>query len=178
MAELISIARPYAKAAFQFASGQGQVAAWSQMLSETADATQNPDVQSCVNDPRIGREQLAELIIELCGESLDQGGRNFISILAENHRLSLLSEIAGLFNDLMQEAEAVVAVEVTSAKPMESGQMTLLQNALEKNLNKSVSLTTQLDESLVGGAVIRYGDQVIDGSIRGRLAQLAAALAQ
>ncbi|MCG2634869.1 MAG: F0F1 ATP synthase subunit delta [Gammaproteobacteria bacterium] len=178
MAELISIARPYAKAAFQFASGQGQVDTWSRMLGSAAELAQNPDVQNCINDPRIGQEQLVELVVDICGESLDQNGRNFVAILAENHRLPLLAEIADLFDRLKQEAEAVVSVEVTTARPIESVQMTLLQNALEKNLNKSVSLSTQLDESLVGGAVIRYGDQVIDGSIRGRLAQLATALAQ
>ena len=178
MAELISIARPYAKAAFQFAAANQQLDGWSRMLATAAEAIQNPDIGRCIKDPRIGRQQQAELLLEICGDDLDQHGRNFISVLAQNSRLSLLTDIATLFDDLRQQAESVMAVEITSAQPIETAQMTQLQSALEKNLNKSVSLSTQLDESLVGGAVIRYGDQVIDGSIRGRLTRLSAALAQ
>ena len=178
MAELISIARPYAKAAFQFAEARGELDGWSRMLATGAEAIQNPDVGRCIKDPRIGREQQAELLLEICGDDLDQHGRNFVTVLAQNSRLPLLVDIVTLFDELRQQAEGVVAVEITSAQPIETAQMAQLKAALEKTLNKSVSLSTQLDESLVGGAVIRYGDQVIDGSIRGRLARLSAALAQ
>jgi len=176
VAELTSIARPYAKAAFRFSSSHGSFDAWSEMLDGASAAIENADVQKLISDPRVTREQLGEVMLEICGDKLDQSGRNFIYLLVENRRLLLLPEIAALFSAQRREAEKEVAVEVTAAQPLAAAQVELLQSALAKQLNRSITITTKTNEDLIGGAVIRFGDQVVDGSIRSRLARLSATL--
>ncbi len=158
MAEPITVARPYAQAVFRLAREAGRLEAWQAQLDLLAAVAAHPDMARLIGDPRLTRTQLADLVLEIAGERLDEAGRNFVRLLAENRRLGLLP-----------------VIRVTASEVPESlvGQ---IADALRRRLNREVSLSTRIDPGLLGGAVIRAGDLVIDGSVRGRLARLAQLL--
>jgi F-type H+-transporting ATPase subunit delta len=129
-----------------------------------------------LNSPRISRSQLAGLFIGVCSERLTAQGKNFIRLLADNRRLDVLTEIAALFQVMRAEAEGVLEAEMISAQPVSDAQHVQITAALKARLKREVTLTVRTDASLLGGAIIRAGDLVIDGSARGKLAKLAVAL--
>jgi F-type H+-transporting ATPase subunit delta len=173
MADKITIARPYAKAAFREARGDGKLASWSESLQTAATVVQDPRVQNLLGNPAVRNGDLAKLIIDLAGSKLDEHGRNFVQTLAENRRLAYLPEVSTLFNELKDEAEGVVDVTVTSATPLENGQRDALSLALQRRLNRQIRLHCATDPSLIGGAILQAGDLVIDGSVRTRLDRIA-----
>jgi F-type H+-transporting ATPase subunit delta len=173
MAEKTTIARPYAKAAFQQASGAGTLAAWSDALRTAAAVVQDGRVQELLGNPSVSTAELARLVIDLAGASLDEHGRNFVHALADNRRLSYLPEISALFEQFKDEAEGVIDVTVTTATPLESAQLAALAGALQQRLKRQVRLQSGTDPQLLGGAVVRAGDLVIDGSLRSRLERIA-----
>ena len=130
-------------------------------------------VEALLGNPRVTPEELAALVSETAGPQLDEEGRNFVRTLADNRRLSLLPEISARFDELKGEAEGVVDVTVTSAAPLDESQRGKLATALERRLGRSVRLQCATDPALIGGAVLRAGDMVIDGSLRGRLERIA-----
>jgi F-type H+-transporting ATPase subunit delta len=176
MADKSTIARPYAKAAFEQARDKGRLGPWSQALRTSAAVVGDSRVEALLGNPRVTPEELAALVIEIAGAELDEQGRNFVSTLADNRRLALLPEISALFDELKGEAEGIVDVAVTSAAPLDDSERGKLAAALERRLGRSVRLQCATDPALIGGAVLRAGDMVIDGSLRGRLERIAYVL--
>lgn len=175
MAELSTVARPYAKAAFEYALSQGKLAEWSNMLNLAAQAVSDSAVQNVLGNPAITQAQKAGIILDIC-TCLDENGKNFVQTLSEVGRLSLFPQIAEQFETLKAEQEKTVEVEITSAYELTSEQQTKLAQALQKRLNREIKIQTQVDQSLIGGVLIHAGDTVIDGSVRGKLAKLAEAM--
>ncbi|BCD85586.1 ATP synthase subunit delta [Pseudomonas solani] len=176
MAELTTLARPYAKAAFEYAQAHQQLAAWSAMLGLAAAVSQDTTMQQVLKAPRLTSEEKANTFVEVVGEKFDASVSNFIHVLSENSRLVLLPEIAELFELYKAEQEKSIDVEVTSAFALNTEQQDKLAKVLSARLSREVRLHAAEDASLIGGVVIRAGDLVIDGSVRGKLAKLAEAL--
>ena len=173
MAEKTTIARPYAKAAFQEARGDKDLSRWSETLRAAATAVRDPRVHELLGNPGVRGEDLAQFVMGVSGPTLDEHGQNFFRMLAENHRLGFLPEISTLFDDYKDEAESVIDVTVTSAAPIDSAQQQALSKALERKLKRTVRLHCDTDSTLIGGAVLRAGDTVIDGSLLSRLKRIA-----
>jgi F-type H+-transporting ATPase subunit delta len=173
MAEKTTIARPYAKAAFQEARGDKDLERWSETLRAGATAVRDPRVHELLGNPRVSGEDLAQFVMGVSAPKLDEHGQNFFRMLAENHRLGFLPEISMLFDEYKDEAESVIDVTVTSAAPIDGAQQQALSKALERKLKRSVRLHCETDPALIGGAVLRAGDTVIDGSLLSRLKRIA-----
>ena len=178
MAELTTIARPYAQAVFRLASEKKRLKEWGETLSLLAGIVSVPEVRQLIGNPKISPEQLEELILSVAGERLDEAAKNLVRLLVENKRLAVLPEIAQIYDQLRAEAESRVDVQVTSAFELNRAQADKIAKVLEKRLGKAVDLSVGVDEALIGGVVIRAGDLVIDGSVAGELNRLAAVLAQ
>ena len=176
MADKSTIARPYAKAAFEEARDRGRLGPWSEALRTAAAVVADSRVQALLGNPRVTPEELAALVIDIVGPSLDEEGRNFVRTLADNRRLAVLPQISARFDELKSEAEGVIDVTVTSAAPLDHSQRAKLTAALERRLRRSVRLQCATDPALIGGAVLRAGDLVIDGSLRGKLERIALLL--
>lgn len=176
MAELSTLARPYAKAAFEHAAAGDALEAWSRALGLLALLVEDARVSARLRSPALAREQRAQLLVDLCGDELDTPVRNFLQVLAANDRLLLLPEIFRQFQALKADHQRLVEVEVTSAAPLDEAQRSRLAEALVKRLGRDVRIEVEVDPDLIGGAIIRAGDTVIDGSLRGRLNKLADAL--
>jgi len=174
--ERTTLARPYAEAVFRLASERKTLAAWSEMLGFAASVACDPQMSRLIDNPRVPRARFVEFFLDVCGKKLDKDGGNFIRLLAENRRVPLLPEIAVLFEQLRAHAESRVDAEVISATAVGTEQLKTIAAALKKRLGRDVNLATRLDPSLVGGIVIRAGDLVIDGSVRGKLKALATHL--
>jgi F-type H+-transporting ATPase subunit delta len=173
MAEKTTIARPYATAAFQEANGDQRLAEWSQMLRSGAEVVRDPRVHELLGNPSIAGEDLASFVIGIAAPESDEQGQNFFRTLAENHRLGYMPEISTLFDDLKDQAEGVIDVTVTSAAPIDDAQKQALSKALERKLKRTARLHFATDSTLIGGAVLRAGDTVIDGSLLSRLKRIA-----
>lgn len=172
MAETTTIARPYAQAVFELAREQKRFADWSEMLGFAAAVASNDEMQTLLDNPRLTRDQVVELVLTVCEGQLDDNGRNLIRLLAENGRLPVLPEIAALYEQERARAEGILEAEVISAQALSEVQKAGLAKALAKRLGREISLKCSLDASLLGGAVIRAGDMVIDGSAVGRLEKM------
>ena len=173
MADRLTIARPYARAAFEEARGERRLAPWSQALRAGAQVVQDPRVKGLLGNPHVTPEQLAQLVIGIAGSQLGEHGGNFVRTLAANHRLAYLPEISTLFDTFRDTAEGVADVTVSSAAGLDEGERAKLTAALERRLERKVRLHCEVDPDLIGGAVLRSGDLVIDGSLRTRLERIA-----
>lgn len=176
MAELTTVARPYAKAAFQFADENGALAEWSAMLRFLAAVSEHDAVAQFLDNPKVTSDKKSEGFLTLCADQLNPAGTNFVSLLAQNKRLPALPEISVLFEALKSEKERSVDAVITSAFPLSSEQTNKLADSLKKKLGREVNVTTAIDNTILGGVVIKAGDLVIDGSVRGKLAKLAETL--
>ena len=176
MAEKATIARPYARAAFGFAQEHRVLAQWSALLGAAAAVVADPRVDAVLGSPHVGSDELVALLAEAAGPAADEHGRNFLRALASNRRLGLLPEITAQYEELRAAAEGVVDVEIVAAMPVAPPQEQRLVAALEKRLRRQVRVHTRIDASLVGGAIVRAGDLVVDGSLKGRLERLAATM--
>ena len=176
MAELTTLARPYAQAAFQRAQTSGRLSDWSDMLQYAAVVVEDPAMANVVEGTRLSRSELAKVFIDVCGDRLDDEGRNLIRLLADNRRLTLLPEIAAVYEMLRAEAESTVDAQMVTAYPLSDDQRQRIAESLQRRLGRNVTLTATVDESLIGGAIIHAGDLVIDGSVRGKLQRLAGAM--
>ena len=176
MAELSTLARPYAKAAFQAAVDAGEVQAWSDMLNVASTVSVSEEVGAVLSHPALTGKQQAQTFIDVCGDSLNAAGQNLVNVLAENKRISLLPQILEQFEHLKAELEKSVDVEIISAFEVSDETKQKLTQALKAKLAKEVTVTTTVDSTLVGGAIIRAGDLVVDGTVKGKLAKLAEAM--
>jgi len=176
MAEKSTIARPYAQAAFDIAKETGDLKSWSEMLQVIAAVSSDAAMSDMISNPSIEREKIVEIIVDVCADKLNDTGKSFVKVLAENGRLNVAVEIAQGYEEHRAEAEKTVEAEVTSAFPLNETQISSVKDALKKRLGREVNLVTKIDESIVGGAIIRAGDLVIDGSVNGQLEKLANSL--
>jgi len=176
MAEALTLARPYAKAVFEFAVEHNSLDGWSTMLASVSEAVTHPEMAALLGSPALSSDQQASLVADACGTRINDKARNLINTLARNKRLSLLPEVRAQFERLRAERQKKVDVEVISAYPLTDEALGKLVAALKRRLDREVNIETTVDSSLIGGAIIRAGDTVIDGSLRGRLSKLAEAL--
>jgi len=176
VAERATIARPYAKAAFEYARAAKAFAEWSQGLRAAAEIVADPRLAALTKDPQWGQADLVSIITDVAGDKLNPAMQNFVRVLAENHRLLLLPEIAAHYEQLRSQVENTVDVEVISAIALNDAQQDKLAAALSTRLKRKVRMQNSVDASLLGGAVLRAGDLVIDGSLKGRLQRLATEL--
>jgi F-type H+-transporting ATPase subunit delta len=176
MLNINTLARPYAKAAHEFASVAGQVDAWSAMLALTAAAVTEPVIIKELGDPKLTRDGKVAFLKKLCEGNIDETFGNFLRVLGENGRLTLLPMVSELFEAFRAEAERTVEVEVQSAFELSAEQLQTLAAALSKRLDRTVQPKAIVNPALIGGLHIRAGDLVIDGSVRGKLNKLAEAL--
>lgn len=176
MADNASIARPYAKAVFDLAQESDAFDAWTATLEQLAVISNDADFSALVSDPRIDDATIAELLTDLAKDSLPEGGANLINLLVLNDRTQSLVDINQQYNDLVAKAKALVNAEVITAKSLTEDQKSSLAAALETRLGLKVELTETVDTELVGGAIIKAGDMVIDGSAKGRIEKLTTAL--
>ena len=172
MAERATVARPYARAAFAHAKEQGRLAQWSQWLTRARDTVASEEYQRLQHAPGIRTEELTGLIAGLAGDALDAHGRALLDLLAENGRVGYLPEIAEQFEELVALDQNVADVEVISAVPLDARQTDRLADALRGRLKRDVRLHCRTDAGLIGGAIVRAGDLLIDGSLKGKLARL------
>jgi F-type H+-transporting ATPase subunit delta len=184
MAEPITIARPYARAAFEAASAARTLPAWSVWLARAAAAVGDAQLEPLLSNPRVPAAELVELLVNVAGAGGEPASghgteelRNFLALLAHNGRLALLPLIAAQYERLRADAERVADVQVRAARELTAGQAAALSAALERRLGRSVRLHVSVDAGLLGGAVVHYGDNVVDGSLRGSLERLAMAMA-
>ncbi len=175
MSDLTTIARPYAKAAFDFAVEKQQLTQWSEMLAFAAEVTNNEQINELLTGSA-SAEKLAEIFIAICGEQFDEFGQNLLKVMAENGRLQALPDVFEQFVALKKEFEKNIDVEVISATELSEQQLSDISSKLEQRLERKVQLNCSVDETLLGGVVIRAGDLVIDNSARGRLNRLSDAL--
>jgi F-type H+-transporting ATPase subunit delta len=176
MAELSTIARPYAEAVFRAAVESGEVARWSDALGAMATVAADPQMQSLVLDPRVPVAKTVELFVSLLGAQADDKVRNFLTVLAENDRLHALPEIARQFRALRASQEGSADARIVSAYPLDDASLARLVASLEKRFGRKIKPTVDVDSTLIGGVTVRIGDEVIDASVRGKLAQMETAL--
>ena len=173
MSQALTLARPYARAAFSLARDAGTLPAWSQALAFAARVAADPQVAALLGHPKLSA---ADAVALLAPEGAGEAFGNFLGLLFDNRRLPLLPEIAGLYDELRFEAERVVKAKVTSAVILPLAEMEKIEAALKRRFGRDVEIETAIDESLIGGAVIDAGDVVIDGSLKGKLGRLETAL--
>ena len=177
MAESGELARPYAVAAFKQAEEEGKLGEWAEMLDLLATIARDPTMSGLIANPGVDRARLVELFIDVCDDRLSDTGRNFVKVVGQYGRFALLPDISRRFAEECAAREGRNQVHVTSAFELSKAQRTTIVAAMEKRLGSKVTLDCAVDDSLIGGVVIRAGDLVIDASFRGRLGQLAQTLA-
>ncbi|WP_068809070.1 F0F1 ATP synthase subunit delta [Thauera phenolivorans] len=175
MAENVTIARPYADAAFELARGAGALGPWSEVLDRLALVAADPDMQACFSDPNLSSERLTKLMVDVAGE-LNTEQQNFVRVLVDNDRLQVLPEIRDQFVALKNEHEGVLEADIASAFPLDDAMLATLKADLEQRFKAKLSVKVSVDPQLIGGVRIAVGDEVIDASVRGKLANMAAAL--
>lgn len=176
MAEALTIARPYAEAALEFASAAGTTAGWSKQLAVLAAVAADEQARRLLQHPRVTPEQREALFIDVAGTVVDDGGRNFIRLLSEYNRLIILPQIYQEYQRLLAIKEQKIAAQVCTAQPLSDEQLSELTTALKQRFQCAVELEEHVDPSLLGGALIQVGDLVIDGTLRGRLNRMTSAL--
>ncbi|MCU7945925.1 MAG: F0F1 ATP synthase subunit delta [Candidatus Thiodiazotropha sp. (ex Cardiolucina cf. quadrata)] len=171
--EATTIARPYAEAVFAHADESGNLELWSEMLTFLSSVVEDEAFAPIVSNPLVEQQALTELLLEIAGERINGEGSNLIRLLVQNRRLVVLPEIQTLFEELKADKERMMTVHVTSAYVLKPAQEKLIADALKARLGRDVTITSEKDADLIGGVHIRAGDMVIDGSVRGKLQQLA-----
>ena len=176
MVETVTAARPYAKAVFELARNSGNYEAWSQRLSLLKAVVADPAVSVALDDPSNTSADRASLVEKIVGDKLDAEGVNMVRLLAENNRLSLLGEVGEIYEHLRADEEGTLEATVITAMALDDNYRNKIAEALQRRFDKKVNIIEEIDDSLIGGAIIRAGDIVIDGSVKGRLSQLGSSL--
>jgi F-type H+-transporting ATPase subunit delta len=176
MSELATLARPYAVAVFKRAKETDSAKTWSKNLAFLAAVLSDKSISGVIDDPKVGKSALSTLLLDICEGQLDQEGSNFLKLLIENNRLSLIAAIAEIFETYKAEDEGSIDVDVTTAFAFTKESKQSFNTTLEKAFGKKINMKIAVDSSLIGGVLVRAGDQVIDGSVRGQLQQLAQRL--
>ncbi len=177
MSENITIARPYAQAAFEEAQKQTDLKGWAEMLVVLAEYVCNNEIRSVITSPRVSKKQLESLMAGLLGSLANTQQHNFIKAVVDNQRLLVCPEIAAIFESLRAEAEKTINVVVDSAFELTDAQQEKIADTLKVRMGRKIKLVCKINKELLGGIVIRAGDKVIDGSARTRLGEMANALA-
>lgn len=172
MSELATVARPYAEAVFDFAIENQDVTRWQSLLAFSAEVTRNERINELLYGA-VAPKKLADIFISVCGDQLNASGQNLIRVMAENGRLAILPDVLEQFTLLSAAQRKTIEVDVISVSPLKEGQLVKITAAMEQRLSLKVNLNCKIDKSIVAGVVIRAGDMVIDGSVRGRLWRLA-----
>ena len=177
MAELATIARPYAEALFRVAEG-GDLAAWSALVQELGQVARLPELMSVASSPKVSRAQVVDLLLAAVRSSQKDSpqAKNFVQMLVDNHRLSLLPEIAVQFDELKNAREGAADALIVSAFPLQEAQLAEVVASLERKFGRKLKPTVQVDASLIGGVRVTVGDEVLDTSVRARLADMRTAL--
>ena len=178
MAEIATLARPYAEAAFKLAREKSALAAWSDGLELLETIVQEPQLQALISDPNVSPQALESLVLGVAGNRLEGAARNFVQVLIENGRFELMEEIRAQYEALRLEHEGVLEAHIVSALPLADEQVRELVACLEARHQRRVRARINIDPQLIGGVKIIVGDKVIDGTVRGRLEAMAAALAR
>ncbi|WP_435337589.1 F0F1 ATP synthase subunit delta [Acinetobacter sp. LH3_13] len=176
MAELLTLARPYAKAAFAYASEQGATDNWSTALNLLSAAVQDEAFSAYLNRPELTPAEQVSIFAKVLGEYQTAAVSNFLTLLAENNRLALLPEIQAEYEQLKSQNNNNVDVVIESAFPLSAEQEQVLKAALEKRFNSTVSIAVEVNPALIAGVVIRAGDQVIDDSALNKLEKMRTRL--
>jgi F-type H+-transporting ATPase subunit delta len=176
MSSLTTLARPYAKAAFELAQGEQSLPHWDEMLGLASAITTEKSMAGLLESPHVINAQAVKIIVETAGESFNSQFRDYLSVLAENGRLSLLPEVTVIYRRLREEAEKRMRVTVVSALPLDEDQAGRMREALARRFDCDIELESEIDTKIIGGAVVYAGDQVIDGSLRGRVQKLSNSL--
>lgn len=178
MAELATVARPYAEAAFKLARERSALAVWSDALGLLEVMVQEPLMRACISDPKVSPQALESLVLGVAGDRLDGSARNFVQVLIESGRFELLAEIRAQYEALRRDYEGVLEARIVSALPLADEQVNDLVARLEARHQRKVRARIEIDPQLIGGVRIIVGDKVIDGTVRGRLDAMAAALSR
>ena len=173
MAEQITVARPYAEAAFSLAREQDALPVWAEMLRMASSVASDQRVRTALDNPRLAVAARESLFLAICGDKLNADGRSFIRVLLEADRLGLLPEIRQLFAALKDAADGFARAQILSAFPIDDGQLAGLKSALERRFGKKIEATVSIDSELIGGAKVVVGDKVIDASVQGELRAMA-----
>jgi len=176
MSSTTTLARPYAKAAFELSVAEDATGHWNDMLDLASMAVTEKSLAGLLESPHTSSNQIVKILSDTAGDMFNARFRDFLSVLAENKRLSLLPEIAILYRELREEADGLLRVRVVSAFALDEDQSTRMKDALAKRFDREILLETEVDRSVIGGAVVYAGGQVIDGSLRDRLAKLSNSL--
>ncbi len=176
MTELTTLARPYAEAVARLAKAGNAWSAWSDMLALLPAVAGDERIRALAEHPDVTRAQLTEVLLAVCGDKLTAEGVNFVRLLVENDRLAALPEIARLFEEMKADEEGVLEARVVTAYELTPAQLSTLVARLEARFGRKISATQEVDPALIGGVIIHVGDEVLDASVRGKLAELAATL--
>ncbi len=176
MSEQISLARPYAKAIFELARDAGEYTQWSDQLELLAVIAQDAGMIDVISRPDVSEQQLAELIIDVAGDQLDEQGQNLVKLLSRNDRVTVIADINQQFLVLRDDAEQVIEAQLVTAAEVDEAQKQRIEAALSSRLGKKIKLEASVDESLIGGAIVRAGDWVVDGSVKAQLQDLIGAI--
>lgn len=177
MADMQTLARPYAKAVFELARDGSSLPQWSEVLSGLATVVAQPDIASLLDHPKVGSVTVGEKLVESLGDKLDAAGGNLVRLLASNGRLAALSAIAEEYEALRSGFEQRIDVQITAASEVPDANQQAISSALAARLKQEVNVEVSVDESLIAGAIIKAGDLVIDGSMKSELEQMGVALA-
>ncbi len=178
MSDLSTTARPYAKAVYELASENNATETWSDALAYLSVVCEDEQIKSRLDDPTVTREKMAELLVSICGDKIDDQGANLVKLMAESGRLSLMSEVTGIYEELVASSKGMIDAKMVSAFEVTEAQKESVIASLKKRFNKDVRLEVSVDADLIGGAVITAGDLVIDGSVKGRMAKMSTTLAR
>lgn len=176
MANTMTHARPYARAAFEYAKQQNALAQWLEILQTTGVMAQQEEVRNYIKNPKVSAEQVIALFADVAGKKFNQQQENFFQLLAQGQQFALLPDIASVFTRLYEENDEIVSVDVIAALEMSKAQQDKMQAALEKRIGKKIKLHCTVDASLLGGAIVRTPEWVMDGSVTGKLQQLKTKL--
>jgi F-type H+-transporting ATPase subunit delta len=176
MAEPVTIARPYAAAAFSYAKGKGELAQWSDMLAFLVGVYQDERMQDVLHNPELTKDELQSTLLGVCGERIDGAARNLLVLLVHNDRLEVLPAIRDLFEQFKADHENQVEAQIESAYPLSDDQVQALVRRLEARTKRKVKASVKVSPELIGGVRVQVGDELWDASVRGQLDTMAAAL--
>lgn len=176
MAELVTIARPYAEAVFALAKERAELGKWSEMLVLVAGVLQDEQMRAAIANPKLTTADIEKLMLAICGDRVDGAARNLIQVLSHNGRLAILPEIRELYEQLKAEDEGLIEARISSAYPLDGAQLEQVVSLLSRRYRKKISPSVSVDPELIGGVRVQVGDKVWDASVRGRLQNMAAAL--
>jgi F-type H+-transporting ATPase subunit delta len=176
MAEAVTIARPYAVAVFRLAKEKNALAKWSEMLGFASAVAADAQMRAIIEDPKLASADVERMFLSVCGDKLDESGKNLVKLLVEYGRLALMPEIASIYEGLKAQDEGTLDAEITAAAKLDDAQVKTLVTQLQIKFGKKVEATVKVDPEIIGGIKIVVGDTVIDASVRGRLQELAYTL--